>query len=213
MTQRLFLYTFPVILLLLGSEGLASRKISTTLMFQRTEPAPSDPTFKVKGALSRISLMLRNLSDKPQNVTAKFTDISRQDQVGFDTEANNVALSAWTVQPVFRTLRYRAYTLPDQNRTATLGANASTKIFFGISCAFNNGTTPNCQYSDETNVALAPNVANSTFGALEESFAVDLTIEENIGALLGDITVQDSVAGDRSLNVQFSRPLNGGRPF
>lgn len=196
---------------LLSKTSFAGRTATTTNIRQRVEQTGANQT--VKGASTRVFVELKNLSEIVQHVGIDLINPSRTDEVVFESSAYNSGLSNWLLNSTMPEIRYRTYSTSAQHRDVILAAGGSASIPLAISCIYTNTTNPTCDV-DEIPLALAGLINHTIKGIVTSAAGITINVLEDRGAILGDIMLQDVVAGrDYNSSFQVSRPINGGRPF
>ena len=204
-----------VFLLANGTVEARGRTTYSTPIAQRVDSY--NPAMLFRGGATRIKVALQNVSHVAQTVTVTSEQTSRVEEVAFDIIGGvpqTAALSNWITNPSSPMFKVRQTSHTSHFQTLILSSLESNYVNFVVSCAYNNSSTPSCDYTSEINLVTAPNAANSNGTSISTVTTIRVDVAEDMGAILGDISLQEIEAGSLSLPVmQTNRPLNGGRPF
>jgi hypothetical protein len=186
----------------------AARVITSTIIKNRFDT--NDPITWGFGATNRISVTVKNLSDSAQSIRIKIDDIKVHSVAGFETAAAGASdLPSWGT-PSGPTTREMDKSLSPAIFTITLPARESTTAEWSLFCPSTDSFP--CQVNEAGIIPVANfNIRSMTYVS---SFSITVSVDEDRGALLSDITSQLLLFSSKTyVGPASTRALNGGRPF
>jgi len=221
-TSRLFPALICLIFCLMssGEEGCRGkgRVVQTVLQTSRCEGS-------VNGAWdgkTRIRVALRNISPLAQPVYITIQDIRASASVAFLDATKALAnLSSWTRSGNWRSI-------PDPSQVAGVGLMGDTtgpitvtaynhvELTKSLQCMYSlagDWSDPKCKFLS-TELSSPGILTDATYVVIDHSFSVRICVDEDKGAVIGNVYSQSICVGDNiSYSESASFPINGGRPF
>ena len=207
--------TTVLVLGLIGDSAWASGRTMYSTVIQSS--LQQDDITASLGATNRVSVAFQNVSNITQNLTVTITNVTSVTTVGFKDEATGRAdFPSWQQYPLSPSSRVTNGGAPKAAPNGVINlsipplgvAFASWSLFCNFTDSYPCITSSTGDATDWVNNSDIRNVSFTS------NFSIQVSVAEDRGAVLGDITTQLNVFTSASLNGPSSRSsLNGGRPF